>query len=345
MARHLTMQERDRLAQLQHQGYTQTEIAQALRRSPSTISRELLRNRAGDGYFAAQAHQAAQRRRRERPLQAKMDRPPINEFVCQGLANYWSPDQISGRLQRQYRDDPRRQVSPQTIYAWIAAQGEHREHWESRLRRRGKRPRRRENTAETASHATIANRPDVLQRRQRLGDFEGDTVLGPPGTGGLATLVDRQSRFTIVTKVQTKQARHVHDKLKARLKPLAADQRHSVTFDNGSEFARCHLLENHLAMTVYWAEPACPYQRGTNENTNGLIRQFYPKGTDFRDITHYEVRQVENLLNNRPRACLDYQTPNEVFHAKSAQRIAIEIRDRLHAARQTEAGASQVDDG
>ena len=319
MARHLTKEERDRLAQLQHQGFTQTEIAQALRRSPSTISRELQRNRAGNEYFAAQAHQAAQRRRCDRPLQGKMNRSEIHQFVCQGLANYWSPDQIAGRLQREHPDDPQRQVSPQTIYAWIAEQGEHRAFWESLLRRRGKRPRRRENTAETASHATIANRPDVLERRQRLGDFEGDTVLGPPGTGGLATLVDRQSRFTIVTKVQTKQARHVHDKLKARLKPLAADQRHSVTFDNGTEFARCHLLENHLGVTVYWADPGCPYQRGTNENTNGLIRQFYPKGTDFRDITHHEVRQVENLLNNRPRACLGYQTPNEVFHAQSAQ--------------------------
>ena len=198
--------------------------------------------------------------------------------------------------------------------SWIK-HDEHRAHWEEQLRRRGKR-RARKKTAPNSDAARIRDRPEVIEQRARLGDFEGDTVLGPPGTGGVATLVDRKSRLTIVAKIQCKDADHVHGKLKQRLLEIDDDRRHSITFDNGTEFARCHRLEKHLDMKLYFADPGCPYQRGTNENTNGLIRQYCPKGTTFHDITHHEVRRIENLLNNRPRACLGFRTPHEVFYAK-----------------------------
>ena len=132
-----------------------------------------------------------------------------------------------------------------------------------------------------------------------------------------ASLVARKSRFTIVVEIRSKNADHVHQKIKQRLKALDQQRRHSVTFDNGTEFACCHRLEKHLAMELYDADPGCPYQRGTTENTNGLIRQSFPQGTDFRDVTHFEVRVVEKLLNNRPRACLGFRTPNEVFFGHS----------------------------
>ena len=312
MARHLTLEERDRIAQLRHQRADQKEIARAVGRCPSTISRELRRNRAGNEYYAGQAQSQAERRRQQRPLTRKMDDPQINQAVREGLAQEWAPEQIAGRMKQQDRD---RTVSPQTIYAWIK-QDEDREHWESMLRRRGKRPYRRKNTATTRDAARIDNRPEVIEERLRLGDFEGDTVLGPPGTGGVATLVCRKSRLTIVAKVQSKNADHVHAKLKQRLKELDEEHCHSITFDNGTEFARCHRLEKHLGIQLYFADPGCPYQRGTNENTNGLIRQYFPKGTDFRDISHCEVRRVEKLLNNRPRACLGFRTPAEVFFEK-----------------------------
>jgi IS30 family transposase len=313
MASHLTLEERDRIAQLRHQRADQKEIARALGRCPSTISRELQRNDTGGEYFAAQAQRQAERRRRERPLARKMEGPEINQAVRSGLAQDWAPEQIAGRMKQQQGD---RHVSPQTIYAWIQ-QDEEREHWESLLRRRGKRPYRPKNTAPTQDAARIHNRPEVIEQRLRVGDFEGDTVLGPPGTGGLATLVCRKSRLTIVVKVQSKNADHVHGKIKQRLKELDDERRHSITFDNGTEFARCHRLEKHLGIQLYFADPGCPYQRGTNENTNGLIRQYFPKGTDFRDISHPQVRRVENLLNNRPRACLGFRTPNEVFFEKN----------------------------
>lgn len=315
MASHLTMEERDRIAQLVHRGVEQEEIAKILNRDPATISRELRRNCTGDEYFAALAQRQAERRRRERPLARRMEDPNINEAVRQGLAREWSPEQIVGRIKKEHPDDPARHVSAQTIYDWIEQDAD-REHWRSFLRRRGKRPCRRK-PAETGEGARIADRPEVIEERLRLGDFEGDTVLGPPGTGGLATLVDRKSRYTMVVKIQSKHADYVQKRIKQRLKELDQERRHSITFDNGTEFARCHRLEKHLGIKLYFADPGCPYQRGSNENTNGLIRQYFPKGTEFRDISHHEVRQVEKALNNRPRACLNFSTPDEVFFEKN----------------------------
>jgi IS30 family transposase len=309
------MEERDRIAQLRHEGALQKDIAETLGRDPSTVSRELRRNRLGGDYYAGQAQRHAERRRRERPLVRRMDNHQLNETVRHGLAHEWSPEQIAGRLKQQHPDAPERHVSAQTIYTWIKQDAD-REHWQSFLRRRGKRPCRRKQ-AETGDGARIADRPEAIEQRLRLGDFEGDTVLGPPGTGGLATLVDRKARYTIVLKVQSKQADHVHQRLKKRLQELDEKRRRSITFDNGTEFARCHRLEQPLGIQLYYADPGCPYQRGSNENTNGLIRQYFPKGTDFRNISHPEVREVEKLLNNRPRACLDFRTPAEVFFEKN----------------------------
>ena len=209
MARHLTMEDRDRIAQLHQRGVFQDEIAKALGRDPSTISRELSRNRVGEEYFAAQAHERAQERRRQRPLARKLDDPQLNEAVRRGLAQEWSPEQIAGAQHRAHPDEPKRRVSARTIYAWIE-RDEYRDHWKTFLRRRGKRPYRRRNTTNSCQAARIHNRPEVIQQRLRLGDFEGDTVLGPPGTGGLVTLVDRRSRLTLLTKIQSKDADHVH---------------------------------------------------------------------------------------------------------------------------------------
>lgn len=309
MSSHLTTEERDRIAQLKSRGANQKEMARALKRSPATISRELRRNRTGNEYYAGMAQQHAERRRRERPIIRKMDNPEINQAVRRGVTQYWSPEQIAGRLKLESRDS-KLQLTARTIYNWIQ-RDEYREHWQSFLRRRGKRPFPRRKPAGVG--APIDQRPDVIEERLRLGDFEGDTVLGPPGRGGLATLVDRKSRYTIIVKIRSKDADHVHQKIKERVKELHEERRRSITFDNGTEFARCRRLEKHLGMELYFAEPGCPHQRGTNENTNGLIRQYFPKGTDFRDVTHYEVREVEHLLNDRPRECLGYRTPNEVF--------------------------------
>jgi IS30 family transposase len=313
---HLTKEERDLIAQMHHRGALQKDIAAALERHPTTIGRELKRNRVRGEYFPAQAQDLAQQRRRERPLQRKLDDPELNAAVRRGLTQEWSPEQIAGARRREHPAAPRRRVSARTIYTWIE-RDEHRDHWKSFLRRRGKRPYRRKKPANSCPAARIQNRPEVIEQRLRLGDFEGDTVLGPPGTGGLVTLVCRRSRFTVLAKIQSKDADHVHRRIQRRLQPLAAEQRRSLTFDNGTEFARCRRLEKHLDLQLYFADPGCPYQRGTNENTNGLVRQYFPKGTDFRAISHAEVREAQKRLNERPRACLDFETPAAVFHRET----------------------------
>lgn len=312
---HLTRAERDRIAQLHQQGHSQAAIARTMGRHPSTISRELGRNATNGEYLAAQAQECAERRRRERSLTRKLDRPELQARVRSGLAKYWSPEQIAGRLRREHANQREWRCCPQSIYDWIKAD-EHRRHWESFLRRRGKRRPRRRNP-QAAGRARLASRPQFIDRRERLGDFEGDTVLGSPGTGGLTTLVDRASRFSLLAKIETKDADHVHRHVKRQLQRVEPGQRHTLTFDNGTEFARCQRPERNQGLKRYGADPGCPYQRGTNENTNGLIRQFLPKGTSFEGVTWQQVREIETLLNNRPRKCLGYATPAEVFHQKT----------------------------
>jgi IS30 family transposase len=247
-----------------------------------------------------------------------MDDRAIKATVRRGLRRYWSPDQIAGRLRLLCFDEQRR-VSARTIYGWIAA-GEEGRRCRRFLRNRGKRgfrPKRPDPIG-----APLKERPKVIEDRLRLGDFEGDTVLGP-GPGGLATLVDRKSRYSVVLKIQSKQANHVQKRICRRLKQLDESRRRSVTFDHGTEFARCHRLQQHPGLELYLAEPGKPHQRGTNENTNGLIRQFFPKGTRFRKVTPQQVHRVQNLLNDRPRACLGYRTPNEVYFGDPAPKNCV----------------------
>ena len=318
MHSHLTMQERDVIAKMRAQGASQSAIARALGRSPSTISRELRRNGTPGGYGAAQAHQAAQERRRQRTRKRKMDDEQIRERVLKGLTQYWSPEQIAGRM-RLEGHDPKARVCAKTIYTWIATDPD-REHWRSFLRRRGKRPRRRQRES---VGAPVQDRPEVVERRERLGDFEGDTILGRPGCGGLVTLVDRKSGYTLLAKIQTKHAEHVYAKIRRLVRQLPAGQRHSLTIDNGSEFARCGRLKRSYNMDVYTCRPGRPQERATNENTNGLIRQFLPKGCDFREVSRQKLQYIERLLNDRPRARLGYRTPAEVFFGKTQQLLCV----------------------
>lgn len=313
MASHLTFEERDRIAQLRARGHGNGDIARQLCRSASTIGREVVRNSTGGEYWAATAHVMAMRRRSARPIVRKTQRPAVVNTIRKLLSRKASPDEIARRMKRERPHRPRDCVCAATIYRWIRSRSD-RAHWRGYLWRRGKAPRKPRKSPGDAGKARIASRPEVIERRERLGDFEGDLVLGKQGTGGLATFVDRKSRYVVMTKVIRKDSRYVYRAARRRLLQVPSDRRHSMTLDNGGEFARFAALEQSLGMNVYWADPGRPYQRGTNENTNGLARHFFPKGTDFNTVTHWDVEQVEKLLNDRPRACLGYRTPNEVFH-------------------------------
>jgi len=313
MPEHLTIEEREVVAQRVAAGVSRRAIAEELRRSPSTISRELRRNRSCSGYFPARAHAKAQQRRRERPWVRKMERPEIRNLVREMLKKYHSPDEIAGRAKLVLRDR-RRHVSRQTIYTWIHAEAERGQRWQRFLRRRGKKRGQREKRGQIPRAASIDGRPKIAERRGRKGDFEGDTVRGRPGRGGLVTLVDRKTRLVLIERVADLKSDTVNDATVTALRPVPRKNRKTVTFDNGKEFVGHEELSRRTGLAVYFAKPYCSWQRGTNEHTNGLIRQFFPKGTDLARQPIARIHQVQDLLNHRPRRCLGYRTPHEAFN-------------------------------
>ena len=313
MAHHLTLEEREVVAQMRSSGSSQTEIARRLDRAGSTICRELQRNRSRNGYWAVAAQKKADRRRCQRPLVRKLQRPAVRRYVQERLRQRWSPDQIALRSRDDFPRDRRGQVSPQTIYDWIAAQEAAGKHWRRYLRSSGwKRPERRK-CGRIPACASIEGRPPVVDRRGRYGDWEGDTVVGARRRGGAVTLVDRKSGYLLLGRVGNLQAATVRQAMAELYRTTPPALRKTLTLDNGKEFAEHQQLETEACLKIYFAKPYCAWQRGSNENTNGLIRQFFPKGTDLARIPQYRFIKVQNLLNNRPRKRLGYRTPLEVL--------------------------------
>ena len=292
MASHLTLEEREILAHLHRTGKMQTQIAERLGRSKSTISRELLRNRSRNGYWTVAAQRKAERRRSERPWVAKMQRLEVRRYVRERLQHRWSPDQIAGRSHSDFPHDRRRQISHQTIYAWIRAEEASGKHWERYLRRLGRKRRPWEKRGRLPASVSIEGRPAVVDRRSRYGDWEGDTIVGANRRGGAVTLVDRKSGYLLLGKVPNLQAATVRQAAARRYATTPATLRKTLTLDNGKEFAEHEQLEVEAALTIYFAKPYCAWQRGTNENTNGLIRLFFPKGTDLANIPEHRFNKV-----------------------------------------------------
>ena len=311
MPSQLTFLEREKISQMRYSKASSGEIALALGRAKSTISRELRRNSLCGVYLAVNAQEVSQKRRRERPIELKMDRTAINQQVRMGIAKYWSPEQVSGRM-KQSGTEPHAIVSRSTIERWIR-KDEHRQHWESFLRRRGKRRPKDDRRGHLPATNPISGRPPVVDERSRCGDWEGDTIVSPGKRSGLVSSTDRRSGLLRLNRVSSLKSATVIAKMREQLRDLPADRRFTMTLDNGKEFAQHAQLTNLLPGGVYFARPAHPWERGSNENTNGLIRQFVPKRTDIASVSSQRVKQIQNLLNERPRKRLGYQTPNEVF--------------------------------
>lgn len=311
----LNMEEREVISQMFAAGHSRKAIAERLGRPPCTIGREVKRNAQEDGsYSAVAAQRRMAARRRQRPLTRKLQRPELNAVVRSYLTQEWSPDQISGRLKLLWADEPRFHVSPQTIYTWIE-QDVHAEHWKTFLRRGGR--RKSPDAGRIPRQVEIDGRPAEANQRLRLGDFEGDTIVSRGKRSGLVTLVDRRSRYLLAAKLKDRTATRTRKKIQHLLAPLPADRRHTLTFDNGKEFAEHELLAKHLGLKVFFAHPYASWERGTNEHTNGLLRQYYPKGTDFVDVSHHELARTVKRLNDRPRKSLNYHTPSEAFQGIS----------------------------
>jgi IS30 family transposase len=311
---HFTIEERQVLYRLNQAKRSKSEMAIALGRDRSTIYRELNRNTGGRGYRPKQAQRKAEKRRLACRRPSKMNDPELKKRVRRSLKKGWSPDQIAGRARKEFPRNVRRWVSHQTIYNWIAAEAP--ELWV--FLRRGRRRSQPETRGRIPNCVGIEGRPKSVDTKRRYGDWEGDTVVSPGRRSGVVTMVERKTQYLRVRKTRNLQSSPTMRAACCGLRDLPEGLRRTMTFDNGKEFAGHRVLTDRLGIDVYFAKPYASWQRGLNENTNGLLRQFFPKGTDFARISRRQVARAEKLLNERPRKSLGYQTPNEVFSKKRA---------------------------
>ncbi len=312
MASHLTFLEREILYRMKRAEKPIAEIATLLGRHRSTIYRELDRNTGQRGYRPQQAQRLAEERREACRRPAKMSHPPLEKYVTKHLKKKWSPEQIAGRIRRDLPHQQDCRVCNQTIYNWLANEAaELREHL-----RRGCRRSQPETRGQLKDCVSIAGRPQIVNSKRRYGDWEGDTVVSPGRRSGIVTMVERKSQYLRMRKTTSLKSADTMRAACCGLRDLPASLRRTMTLDNGKEFAEHQRLTNKLGTEVYFADPYASWQRGLNENTNGLLRQFFPKGTDFARISRRQVARAEQLLNERPRKSLGYKTPNEVFNKK-----------------------------
>ena len=321
---HFTLSERKYLQQLLSEGCSFRKIAAILERSPSSISREVRRNRAkykphretDNPYWYN--HWRAQnlyiRRRREQVRAALKPGSEEWNFIVQGLQRYWSPEAICGRWHMQHPERKRLCVS--TIYRYIRKKRFPKITEKQHLRRRGKRIVCRKSNYNTIHPERIIPQwTEEIRSRLRLGDWEGDTVYGGVGKGLLVTLVDRKSRYLRMGLLRRRDAKETRKVIEKLLEGLPVE---SISLDNGSEFSEFQKLEQNLSTLVYFAEPHKPWQRGTNENTNDIVRFFFPKCFDFRTISDEDVELVQDLINSRPRKCLDWNSPADIWSSPVA---------------------------
>lgn len=312
---HFTQEQRIWLSALHKKGFTQKEIAREIGMSQSSISRELNRNKdPNKNYHAGHAKRLAQKRKLKanQELRRIENDPWLKKYITRKLKIYWSPEQIAGRV----RLDHNVIVCHETIYKYIYNK---RSDLKRYLRcRKGKYRRRygtkiREKQREEAKKTRIDKRPEIINNRERLGDWEGDTIVGAKKSGSLVTHVDRKSGYTFIDYVARATAEKINEKVIKRFRKLSKHKKHTITYDNGSEFAYHELIAKQIKTQIFFAFPYHSWERGTNENTNGLIRQFFPKKSSFENTSEQMTKQVERLLNTRPRKRLAYLTPVEVF--------------------------------
>lgn len=319
---HFTLEERKYLQKLLSEGLSMRKIADILERSPSTISREIKRNKTKNkpkrsdnpywyNHWRAQILYTC--RRRTNKLYAFKPDTDEWDFIVDGLNKFWSPEAICGRWKKLFPN--RKPLHFSTIYRYIARGLFPDIQRKTHLRRRGKRIQTRNANYNTIQpDRIIPEWPAEIRDRSRIGDWEGDTVYGGIGKGLLVTLVDRKSRYL---KMGLLQSRNADETRKVIQKLLNGFPAKSISLDNGAEFSEFRELESALTAPIYFAEPHKPWQRGTNENTNDIVRFFFPKGFDFRTISQELVDIVSDLINNRPKKCLDWKTPAEVFFDKT----------------------------
>lgn len=315
---HLSLDERKQVQQRLNQGHTIRAIAQILNRPASTISRDIQRGKSRaqtNTYCAAQTHLAAHQQRHRGHRKLSIDHPnwpTIRDYLDQG----WSPQQITGRLKHMYPDQSAWVVSHQTLYAFIHAQprGELKKELTSYLRKKGK-PSKTATDArgKIANMRLIRDRPKEIEGRSLGGHWEGDLIKGAGNKSAVGTLVERKSRFVVLVKLPDSTAASVLQGFSDAFERIPAVIRESMTYDQGKEMACHEELSERIKLAIYFCDPHSPWQRGSNENTNGLIREYLPKGLDLSTFDQAYLDQIARALNGRPRKVLGFMTPDEVF--------------------------------
>jgi IS30 family transposase len=313
----LTQSEREYIASLLSEGCSLGNIAKAIGRNKSTISRELARNSPPERrrYTPCRAHARACERKTEANTHERLKNDFIRQYVKDGLEKGWSPEQISGRIQI---DHPGTFINHEAIYQYIYhPRNPNRLEMINLLRRAHKKRKnkgigRKERKTKIPNRIPIDARPKSVENRRRYGHWEGDSLISRKSKAALNTLTERKSRLVLISKLPRKGAAETNTAIIKRLKTLPAHGRQTLTLDNGTENAKHEQLSATLGIKCYFAHPYASWERGTNENINGLIRWYLPKGTNFSKITPEHIALIEYLLNSRPRKCLGYKTPLEV---------------------------------
>lgn len=317
---HITSIQRNELSVLLRAGIKQKEIAELLNKNRTTLWREKKRNSKDDGKYNVRIAKDKTKNRRIEANQRfrKIDNnPKLEKIIIKYLKRYLSPEEISGKLKNKGL-----RIGKDSIYSFIY---EKRPDLVKFLRCQKGKYRRRRGTSirikqrkELEKKKNISLRPSIVNTRERIGDWEGDTVHGKNKKGKvLLTHVERKSGLIRIRLMKNKTAQEMKEKTVAMFKTIPNNKKHTATYDNGSENAEYELIERETKVDIYFANPYHSWERGCNENCNGLIRQFFPKGMSFDSITDKQVKKVERLLNNRPRKRLGYLTPNQVFYGRS----------------------------
>jgi IS30 family transposase len=308
----LTQEQRYQIYALKVTGHSASEIAAVIRVDKSTVSRELKRNRGKRGYRPQQAQSLAMERRQKATPRITAE---MWALVVRLLKQEWSPEQISGRLKKEQKVC----ISHEWIYQYVfqdkRAGGDLYRHLRCQKKRR-KRYGKYDRRGQLPNCRSIEERPAVVNGRKRLGDWEVDTMVGKKHKPAIVSLTERKSRFTVIGKVRQRTARAVHNQILSLLLPVA-DKVHTLTSDHGKEFAYHEQMAETLHLKFYFAHPYAAWERGTNENTNGLLRQYFPKKQDFQWVSNKEIQQAMLKLNFRPRKSLRFKTPFEVFYRSS----------------------------
>ena len=311
---HLTREQRYTIGLMINNGYNQKQIAKLIGRDKSVVSREIHRNRdlRSGKYRSDLAERKYRHRLKNKPKQKRFT-TLIKKLVERGLGKQWSPEQISNYVYKETDE----MVSHETIYQYVIKDKKSGGELYKNLRRKKKYRKRlgsKDKRGKIKNQTNIRERPDIVDKRERVGDFEVDLVIGANHKGALLTINDLTTGYAKVRKLKSKNAKEVAKMIVKTLKPFAHLCK-TITSDNGKEFAEHKFVSEHLDIDFYFADPYASWQRGANENFNGLLRQYFPKKSNFENITYQDVKKAERKLNNRPRKRLNFMSPLDVINS------------------------------